>query len=93
MDRTNPSHVITDFVPAADGSAEVPSVADADRIGWYNLGVTPGETGPAVLIGHFDTVKGPAVLKDVAEVRVGARPASHAPTAAPPPSVSGSWNR
>ncbi|MFJ8589071.1 class F sortase [Streptomyces sp. NPDC093595] len=56
---------------AADGTVEVPSVADADRIGWYDKGVTPGETGPAVLIGHFDTVKGPAVLKDVAKVRTG----------------------
>lgn len=54
---------------AADGAVEVPSVADADRIGWYTKGVTPGQTGPAVLIGHFDTVRGPAVLKDVAEVR------------------------
>ncbi|HEY9370891.1 class F sortase [Streptomyces sp.] len=56
---------------AADGTVEVPSVADADRIGWYTKGVTPGETGPAVLIGHFDTEKGPAVLKDVAKVKVG----------------------
>ncbi|MEE1756218.1 class F sortase [Streptomyces sp. SP18CS02] len=56
---------------AADGTVEVPSVAEADRIGWYDKGVTPGETGPAVLIGHFDTAKGPAVLKDVARVRTG----------------------
>ncbi|MEV3989470.1 class F sortase [Streptomyces sp. NPDC049837] len=56
---------------AADGTVEVPSVADADRIGWYDKGVTPGQTGPAVLIGHFDTAKGPAVLKDVAKVRTG----------------------
>ncbi|MFG2330342.1 class F sortase [Streptomyces sp. NPDC048604] len=56
---------------AKDGTVEVPSVADADRIGWYTKGVTPGETGPAVLIGHFDTAKGPAVLKDVAKVKVG----------------------
>ncbi|WP_406862731.1 class F sortase [Streptomyces sp. HUAS MG47] len=56
---------------AADGTVEVPSVAQADRIGWYTKGVTPGETGPAVLIGHFDTEKGPAVLKDVARVKVG----------------------
>lgn len=56
---------------AKDGTVEVPSVADADRIGWYTKGVTPGETGPAVLIGHFDTAEGPAVLKDVAKVRVG----------------------
>ncbi|MGA5062896.1 class F sortase [Streptomyces exfoliatus] len=56
---------------AADGTVEVPSVADADRIGWYDKGVTPGETGPAVLIGHFDTERGPAVLKNVSRVRVG----------------------
>lgn len=56
---------------AADGTVEVPSVADADRIGWYDKGVTPGETGPAVLIGHFDTARGPAVLKNVSRVRVG----------------------
>ncbi|WP_411071538.1 class F sortase [Streptomyces sp. cmx-4-25] len=56
---------------AADGTVEVPSVADADRIGWYDKGVTPGETGPAVLIGHFDTERGPAVLKDVSRVRAG----------------------
>ncbi|MER7946065.1 class F sortase [Streptomyces sp. NPDC096079] len=55
----------------ADGTVEVPSVGDADRIGWYDKGVTPGETGPAVLIGHFDTVRGPAVLKNVSRVRVG----------------------
>ncbi|WP_030761858.1 class F sortase [Streptomyces griseus] len=55
----------------ADGTVEVPPVARADRIGWYGKGVTPGETGPAVLIGHFDTARGPAVLKDVAKVRVG----------------------
>ncbi|WP_405856980.1 class F sortase [Streptomyces sp. NBC_00090] len=56
---------------AADGTVEVPSVADADRIGWYDKGVTPGETGPAVLIGHFDTARGPAVLKNVSRVRIG----------------------
>ncbi|MGW6394803.1 class F sortase [Streptomyces sp. NPDC055103] len=56
---------------AADGTVEVPSVQDADRIGWYDKGVTPGETGPAVLIGHFDTARGPAVLKNVSRVRVG----------------------
>ncbi|MEU9255339.1 class F sortase [Streptomyces sp. NPDC048270] len=57
--------------PARDGTVEVPSVADGDKIGWYGKGVTPGETGPAVLIGHFDTVRGPAVLRDVSRVRTG----------------------
>lgn len=56
---------------AADGTVEVPSVPEADRIGWYAKGVSPGQTGPAVLIGHFDTVRGPAVLRDVSRVRTG----------------------
>ncbi|MCY0962102.1 class F sortase [Streptomyces sp. H27-H5] len=55
----------------SDGTVQVPSVADGDKIGWYTKGVTPGQTGPAVLIGHFDTARGPAVLKDVSRVRVG----------------------
>ncbi|WUH78847.1 class F sortase [Streptomyces sp. NBC_00435] len=56
---------------AADGSVQVPSAADADKLGWYTKGVTPGETGPAVLIGHFDTARGPAVLRDVSRVHTG----------------------
>ncbi|MYV39019.1 class F sortase [Streptomyces sp. SID1328] len=58
---------------AADGTVEVPSVAQASRIGWYSKGVTPGETGPAVLIGHYDTVNGPAVLRNVGQIKQGAR--------------------
>ncbi|MFH8840275.1 class F sortase [Streptomyces sp. NPDC017868] len=62
---------ILDLGLNADGTVEVPSVAEADRIGWYDKGVTPGETGPAVLIGHFDTARGPAVLRNVSKVGVG----------------------
>ncbi|MFG2717297.1 class F sortase [Streptomyces sp. NPDC048416] len=62
---------VLDLGLAADGTVEVPSVADAGRIGWYDKGVTPGQKGPAVLIGHFDTVEGPAVLKNVSKVKVG----------------------
>ncbi|MER7520069.1 sortase domain-bontaining protein, partial [Streptomyces sp. NPDC126499] len=56
-----------------DGTVEVPTVAQADRIGWYDKGVTPGETGPAVLIGHYDTAEGPAVLRNVGRIHVGDR--------------------
>ncbi|MEU9180736.1 class F sortase [Streptomyces sp. NPDC048550] len=56
---------------AANGTVEVPSVADGNRIGWYTKAVTPGETGPAVLIGHFDTARGPAVLRNVSKIRTG----------------------
>ncbi|MFH8746059.1 class F sortase [Streptomyces rimosus] len=64
---------VLDLGLAPDGTVEVPSVRQAGRIGWYDRGVTPGETGPAVLIGHYDTVEGPAVLKDVGRIRVGDR--------------------
>ncbi|WP_406061536.1 class F sortase [Streptomyces sp. NBC_01077] len=68
---TGPTGPVLELGLAADGTVEVPSVADADRIGWYEKGVTPGQTGPAVLIGHFDTARGPAVLKNVSKARVG----------------------
>ncbi|MGW6566060.1 class F sortase [Streptomyces sp. NPDC054975] len=68
---TRSSGPVLELGLAADGTVEVPSEADADRIGWYDKGVTPGQTGPAILIGHFDTARGPAVLKNVAKVRVG----------------------
>ncbi|WP_137993732.1 class F sortase [Streptomyces vilmorinianum] len=68
---TGPTGPVLELGLAADGTVEVPSEADAERIGWYDKGVTPGETGPAILIGHFDTARGPAVLKNVAKVRVG----------------------
>lgn len=62
---------ILDLGLADDGTVQVPSVAQAERIGWYDKGVTPGQTGPAVLIGHYDTVEGPAVLKDIEKIKVG----------------------
>ncbi|MFG2920720.1 class F sortase [Streptomyces sp. NPDC048305] len=64
---------VLDLGLAPDGTVEVPSVEEADRIGWYTKGVTPGQTGPAVLIGHFDTAEGPAVLKNISAVRAGDR--------------------
>ncbi|MET7273501.1 class F sortase [Streptomyces flaveolus] len=56
---------------ARDGTVQVPSEEQADLIGWYREGVTPGQTGPAVLIGHYDTVRGPAVMRNVARVERG----------------------
>ena len=45
---------------AADGSLEVPT--DFARAGWYTAGPRPGESGPAVIAGHVDSVSGPAVF-------------------------------
>ena len=37
-----------------DGTLEVPPVSRPMQAGWYSLGPTPGETGPAVIVGHVD---------------------------------------
>lgn len=58
----------------ADGTVEVPPHADREesRAGWYRYSPTPGERGPAVLLGHVDSAHdGPAVFYDLGEVRPG----------------------
>ncbi|WP_377271528.1 class F sortase [Peterkaempfera sp. SMS 1(5)a] len=56
-----------------DGTLEVPSADHADQVGWYRNGPTPGEVGPAVLVGHYDTVHGPAVFQRLPSLRPGDR--------------------
>lgn len=55
----------------ADRELDVPPVDRADEPGWWTGGVTPGEKGPAVIVAHYDTANGPALMKDVAKVGVG----------------------
>ncbi|MFI2609216.1 class F sortase [Kitasatospora sp. NPDC018616] len=44
------------------GQLDAPPPDDKNLVGWYRDGVTPGERGSAVLAGHVDTTKGPAVF-------------------------------
>jgi hypothetical protein len=57
-----------------DGSIAVPSLAtSADKAAWYKYSVTPGQVGSAVIEGHVDSYRGPAVF-----FRLGAlRPGNH----------------
>ena len=52
-----------------DGTIEVPT--DYSQAGWYRLGPTPGELGPAVILGHVDSLKGPAVFYNLSSMRPG----------------------
>ncbi|TWJ26250.1 sortase family protein [Micromonospora endolithica] len=46
-----------------DGTVEVPPLEQAQLAGWYGNGVSPGEVGNAVIVGHVDSAKiGPAVF-------------------------------
>ncbi len=62
---------VTDLGLNADGTVQVPSADHADQVGWYRNGPTPGEAGPAVLIGHLDTRNGPAVFRRLPELHPG----------------------
>jgi hypothetical protein len=52
-----------------DGTIEVP--ADFNEAGWYDKGPAPGETGPAVVLGHLDSLTGPAVFARLHSLRQG----------------------
>lgn len=52
-----------------DGTIEVP--ADWDTPGWYARGPSPGELGPAVILGHLDSFTGPAVFWRLSSLKPG----------------------
>ncbi|MGK5676195.1 class F sortase [Micromonospora sp. URMC 106] len=58
---------------APDGSIAVPDAARAQEAGWYDQGPTPGQYGPAVIVGHVDTSTGPAVFHELRDLREGDR--------------------
>ncbi|MEV0718755.1 class F sortase [Asanoa sp. NPDC050611] len=58
---------------ARDGTIEVPPVDEPNETGWYEDGPTPGEFGPAVLVGHVDTKTGPAVFAKLSTLDPGDR--------------------
>jgi hypothetical protein len=60
-----------DLGQAANGSLEVPT--DYSAVGWYTEGASPGALGPAVLVGHVDSHKGPAVFYRLGALKQGAK--------------------
>lgn len=55
---------------APDGSIEVPAVTEWVA-GWYKYSPTPGELGPAVIVGHVDSYEGPSVFWRLRNVQAG----------------------
>jgi len=41
------------------------------QVGWYSGGVTPGEIGPSVILGHVDSKEGPAVFYSLGQLKEG----------------------
>jgi len=54
-----------------DNSVQVPPVNTPMQAGWYENGPTPGEIGPAVLLGHVDGNKHKGIFYRLKEMRPG----------------------
>jgi hypothetical protein len=58
---------------ADDGSISVPSLHRHNEAGWFERGPTPGEFGPAIIVGHADTKDGPSVFYGLTKLKAGDR--------------------
>jgi sortase (surface protein transpeptidase) len=52
-----------------NGEIEVPETYD--KVAYYGYGPTPGELGPAVILGHVDSLDGPAVFFSLGQLKEG----------------------
>ena len=52
-----------------DGTLQVPS--DPGDAGWWSEGTTPGDPGAAIVVGHLDSLTGPAAFYRLPELRTG----------------------
>ncbi|MFE5944199.1 class F sortase [Streptomyces sp. NPDC056480] len=54
-----------------EGRLATPPIDNPDVVGWYAKGVTPGERGTAVVVGHRDTRTGPAIFVSLDSLSAG----------------------
>ncbi|WP_069174050.1 class F sortase [Streptomyces griseus] len=62
------------FTPLAigpTGQLNAPPADDANLVGWFEDGATPGERGTSVVAGHVDTKTGPAVFLLLSTLKAG----------------------
>ncbi|MGW7430402.1 class F sortase [Streptomyces sp. NPDC054861] len=64
---------ITGLGLSAKGTLEVPPASDRNLAGWFREGTTPGAEGTAIVAGHVDNAKGPAVFYALGALKKGDR--------------------
>ncbi|WP_308250215.1 class F sortase [Sphaerisporangium fuscum] len=62
---------ITSVGTDKQGAIETPPINNPNLVGWYRYGPTPGQSGPAVMLGHKDTTSRSAVFTRLHELRYG----------------------
>ncbi|MFJ4340694.1 class F sortase [Streptomyces sp. NPDC088915] len=55
----------------ADGWVAAPPPQDANLAGWYQNGISPGQRGTSVVVGHVDNTQGPAVFYGLGSLEKG----------------------
>jgi LPXTG-site transpeptidase (sortase) family protein len=55
----------------ADGTVQVPPLEEHNLTGWYEYGPSPGQRGPAVILGHVDSTTGISVFYYLKNMHVG----------------------
>lgn len=55
----------------ATGWIDAPPPQERNLAGWYLNGISPGQQGSAVIVGHVDNAQGPAVFYGLGAVRKG----------------------
>ncbi|WP_239124277.1 class F sortase [Rhizocola hellebori] len=56
-----------------DGTIATPALHLRNEAGWYREGPSPGQYGPAIIVGHVDTKDKPAVFHRLRELSPGQR--------------------
>ncbi|WP_031147190.1 class F sortase [Streptomyces erythrochromogenes] len=57
----------------AEGWIDAPPPQERNLAGWYLNGISPGQRGSAVVVGHVDNAQGPAVFYGLGSVKPGNR--------------------
>lgn len=55
----------------AEGWIDAPPPQDRNLAGWYLNGISPGQRGSSVIVGHVDNAQGPAVFFGLGSVKPG----------------------
>ena len=55
----------------AEGWIDAPPAQERNLAGWYLNGISPGQRGSSVIVGHVDNEQGPAVFYGLGSVRPG----------------------
>ncbi|MEU6812931.1 class F sortase [Streptomyces sp. NPDC046831] len=53
------------------GQLQAPPIDDDNLVGWFEGGVSPGERGSSIVVGHVDTEEGPAVFAQLETLEPG----------------------